>query len=538
MPLNRSVLAIGVLFACLAADLSMVRAAHANDEIVLRRGNAAEPESLDPAKSDTVSASRIQDDLFEGLVILDADDRPQPGAAESWTGSPDGLTYTFKLRAGLVWSDGSPLTAEDFVYSFRRVVDPATASSYAYIFFPVRNAEEIVQGKIKDLSRLGVEVIDPRTLRIQLSRPTPYFLAELAHAKFMPVKRDNVETFGAGFTQPGHLVSNGAFILEEWTPQARIVVAKNPRYWDAANVHIDKVIFYPISSPNEELNRYRAGELDITDGVPIAQIESLRKNFGQELRVNAQFETNYLGFNLTKPPFAGNPKLRQALSMAIDRETIVDKLIRDGSTVAYSIVPSVGDPAYKPSKVSWSALPPAERIAKAKALYAEAGFGPDHPLTVELRLTNNEDSRKVAIAIASMWQTTLGIKTSLVGEEFKMLVAHRHEKQVTQVFTDAWVGDYPDATTFLDLFTSGSGENDPGYANPKFYALIDEAGKMLDTAQRSALLQQAESLLLEDNAVVPTYNHAELFLVKPYVKDYRPNPCSYTYSKTVTILPH
>jgi oligopeptide transport system substrate-binding protein len=400
------------------------------------------------------------------------------------------------------------------------------------------NAEEIVKGTIKDLSQLGVEASDLRTLRIRLARPTPYFLAVLAHAKFMPVKRANVEKFGAGFTQPGNLVSNGAFLLEEWTPQARIVLAKNPRYWDASNVHLDKVIFYPISSPNEELNRYRAGELDITDTVPNAQVETLRKTMGQELRVNAQFEANYIGFNLTKPPFADNPKLRQALSMAIDREMIVEKLIRDGSTVAYSIVPPVGDPAYKPWKVSWSSLPQAERIAKAKALYAEAGYGPDHPLTVELRMTTNEDARKVAIAIASMLQTTLGVKTSLIGEEFKMLVAHRHEKQVTQLFFDAWVGDYPDATTFLDLFTSGAGENDPGYANPKFDALISEAGKTLDATRRSALLQQAETLLLEENALIPMYNRVELFLINPYVQGYHPNPCSYTYSKTVTILPH
>ncbi|HXP96722.1 MAG TPA: peptide ABC transporter substrate-binding protein [Telmatospirillum sp.] len=529
---------MSILLACLVTTLSFVPVAQASDGIVLRRGNAAEPESLDPARSDTVNASRIQDDLFEGLVILDADDRPQPGAAESWTVSSDGLTYVFKLRPGLVWSDGSPLTAEDFVYSFRRVVDPATASSYAFILFSFQNAEEIVQGKIKDLSKLGVEAPDSRTLRIQLKRPTPYLLAELAHAKFMPVKRANVEKYGASFTQPGNLVSNGAFVLEEWTPQARIVVAKNPKYWDAANVHIDKVIFYPISSPNEELNRYRAGELDVTYIVPNAQIDTLRKTLGPELHSNTQFELNYLGFNLTKPPFADNPKLRQALSMVIDRETLVEKLIKDGAPAAYSAVPAAGDPNYKPAKLIWSSLPMAERISKAKAIYAEAGYGPDHPLSIEFRFQTDEDARKVVIAIASMWQTALGVKTSLVSEEFKMLVAHRHEKQLTQVFYDAWVGDYPDATTFLDLFTSGSGENDPGYANPKFDALIAEAGKTLDVAGRASLLQRAETLLLEDNAIIPTYNRVELFLVKPYVKDYRPNPCGYTYSKTVTILPH
>lgn len=533
MPIKRAVLALGLVLATLTAD-----PAWAADEVVLRRGNATEPESLDPARSDTLNAGRIQDDLFEGLVVLDPEDRPLPGAAESWTVSSDGLTYTFTLRSDLVWSDGSPLTAEDFVYSFRRVVDPATASSYAYIYYAFANAEEIVQGKIKDLAKLGVEAPDGRTLRIHLRRPTPYLLAELAHAKFMPVKKANVEKFGAAFTQPGNLVSNGAFILEEWTPQARVVLRRNPKYWDAANVRIDKVIYYPITSPNEELNRYRAGELDVTYGVPITQIDSLRKSAGAELMSVVQFETGYLGFNLTKPPFAGNQKLRQALSMTIDRETLAEKLLKDGSVPAYGIVPPKGDPAYKGYRASWAALSQADRVAKARELYAEAGYGPDHPLTVELRLTTSEDARKVAIAMASMWQTALGVKTSLVTEEFKMLVAHRHEKQVTQVFANAWIGDYPDATTFLDLFTSGAGENDSGYANPKFDALIDEAGRTLDVAHRADLLARAEGLLIEDAAVAPTFNHVELFLVKPYVGNYRPNPCGYVYSKNVTIAPH
>jgi oligopeptide transport system substrate-binding protein len=202
------------------------------------------------------------------------------------------------------------------------------------------------------------------------------------------------------------------------------------------------------------------------------------------------------------------------------------------------VVPPFGDPAYTPAKISWSSLPMAERIARAKALYTEAGYGPDHPLSIEFRLWTSEDARKVAIAIASMWQTALGVKTSIINEEFKVLVAHRHEKQVLQVFYDAWVGDYPDATTFLDMFVSGSGENDPGYANPKYDALVAEAAGATDQAHRRSLLQQAESILLEDNAIIPTYNRVELYLVKPYIKGYRPNPCSYTYSKDVTVLPH
>jgi oligopeptide transport system substrate-binding protein len=528
-------LAAGLLIAALSATMTD---ALAGDEIVLRRGNAAEPESLDPVRSDTENASRIEWDLFEGLVTLDPDDRPQPAAAESWTISPDGLTYTFKIRPGATWSDGSPLTAEDFAYSLRRAVDPAVASSYAYMLFPIVNAEEIVQGKIKDLTKLGVEAPDPRTLMLHLKQPTPYLITALGHHTFMPVKKANVEKFGMSFTQPGNLVSNGPFTLAEWTPQAQVVVVKNPKYWDAANVHIDKVIFYPISSATEEFNRYRAGELDITYIIPNSQIDQIRKTMPDEMHIDPQFDLHFLGFNVTKPPFAGNPKLRQALSMVIDREAIVDKLIRDGSPSTYSAVPPLGAPGYHPAKLSWMGLSMSERIAKAKTLYAEAGYGPDHPLTVELRLQTDEDARKVVIAVASMWQTALGVKTSIVNEEFKVLVAHRHEKQVTQVFFDAWVGDYPDATTFLELFTSHSGENDPGYANPAFDALMDEAAKTADQPHRMDLMEKAEAMFLEDNAIIPTYNRASPYLMKPYVKGYRINPCGYTYSKDVSIAPH
>lgn len=536
--LFRRILAAAILLLpVLTAGVLPAAPASAGEGPVLRRGNAAEPESLDPARADTMNAGRVLSDLFEGLVTLDPQNRPRPGAADHWTVSGDGLTYTFFLRAGLRWSDGSPLTAEDFVYSFRRAVDPAVASTYAYLLFPIVNAPDIVAGKTRDLSRLGVDAPDPQTVRIRLSRPTPYMLAAMAHSNLLPVKRANIEKFGSSFTQPGNLVSNGAFTLAEWTPQARIVLVRNPNYWDAANVHVGQVIIYPIASPNEEFNRYRAGELDITYTVPNAQLDQIRKTMADELHQSPQFELTFIGFNLTKPPFAGNPKLRQALSMVIDREALTGKLIRDGSPPAYSAVPPSGAPDYTPARISWSSLPMAERIARAKALYAEAGYGPDHPLTVEFRLQTDEDARKVAIAIASMWQTALGVKTSILNEDFKVLVEHRHEKQVTQAFYDAWVGDYPDPVTFLDLFTGSAGENDPGYSNPAYDALIAEAASTVDPAARRELLRKAEGLLLEDNAIAPTYNRVELYLAKPYVKGYSPNPCGYTFSKDVTVLP-
>ena len=523
------------VFAVLATALPPAIA----DEVVFRRGNEDDPESLDPARSDTWLALNLHNDLFEGLTTLDSHDQPHPAVAESWKVSPDGLTWTFTLKPGLKWSDGSPLVAQDFVYAIRRVADPAVASTYAFLMFPLQNAHEIVEGKIKDLSKLGVEAPDARTLKFTLVRPVPYFLTLMAHDKFMPVPKAAVEKWGMAWTQPEHIVSNGAFKLQEWTPQSRIVAVRNPNYREAAKVKIDKVIYYPIASPTEELNRFRAGELDLTYEAPQNQLENLRQTMGGELVGEDQYRTVWWGFNMKQAPFKDNPKLRKAMSLVIDRALIRDKVTHTGNPIAYGIVPDVGDPNYVAQKVSWADMPMPERVALAKQLYREAGYGPDKPLTVSVKLVADENMRKMIIAMANMWQTTLGLKVELVPEEFKQLLAERHLKGPDlQLFQDRWIGDYPDATTFLDSYVTGEGENDSGYSNPAYDALITEAEKSTDIKKRAELLQKAEAVALEDNPIIPMYTELHWHLTKAYVKGPHESPCGYFYSKDITIEPH
>ena len=508
-------------------------------EQVLRRGNGSEPESLDPAKVESVPASRILNDLFEGLITLDASDRPVPAAAQSWQVSPDGLVYTFHLRPGLQWSDGSPVTAEDFAYGIRRVVDPATQSASAFLTFPIRNAEAIVQGRIKDLSQLGVEAVDAATLRFTLVRPTPYWVAAMSHPIFLPVKRALVEKYGASFTQPGKLVSNGPFMMQDWTPQSRLVLVKNPKFHDAAQVHLDKVIFQPIESEAEEFSRYRAGELDVTYFMPSQQADLIRQNMAAELRSEPSLTMDYLAFNMRNPLFAKDGRLRQALSMVIDRQALVDKTVKTGAPVEYSVVPSVGLPGYIDQSADWAWLPMADKIATARELFQQAGYSIDKPLQVELRILASDNTRKIANAVAGMWQAALGIRTSIVAEDFNSLIEHRHKQGADlQVFWYAWAADYPDPTTFLDLFTSGAPENDTGYANPAYDKLIVEAERTADDYRRAGLLQDAEEILVHDNPVIPLYARAQPYLMKPWVRGYHIDPCGLTYDREVIILPH
>ena len=525
---------LGFLLLAAISDVS----ARAAEEAVLRRGNGGEPESLDPARAESVPAGRIINDLFEGLVTLDAADRPVPAAAASWSVSEDGLTYVFSLRKGLKWSDGSALTAQDFLYGIRRDLLPETKATDIFLLFPIKNARDIAEGRQKDLTKLGVEAVDDHTLRFTLERPTSYWVTLMSHGLFSPIKRASVEKFGDNFTRPGNLASNGPFMLQDWVAQSRVVLVKNPHYRDAANVHVDRVIFYPIENEAEEFNRYRAGELDVTYLVPSRQLDLIRQNMMGELRSEPTLTLDYLGFDMSRPPFAKNPKLRQALSMAIDRQSLVDKVVKTGATVVYGAVPSAGIIDYINQSADWAWLPSEEKIAKARRLYAEAGYGEGHPLEIELYTAASDNVRKVAQALVDQWRQVLGVKTTLVAEDFKRFVEHRHQRADMRLFWFGWIADYPDATTFLNLFASGAQENDFLYSNPAYDRLLSEAERTADATRRAALLQRAEELLISDNPMIPLFNRVIPYLAKPWVKGYHINPCGYTYDKEVTLLAH
>lgn len=504
----------------------------AQAEMVLRRGNCAEPLSLDPQINGDVQGGHILRDLFEGLVAEDSEGNIVPGVAKSWDVSEDGLTYTFHLRDSL-WSDGKPLTAEDFVYAWQRAVMPETGNSYAFLLFPVKNAEAIVSGKEKDLTALGVKATDAKTLTVTLAQPTPYFLGLLTHSITYPAPRQTVEKYKNAWTKPENIISNGAFKMSTWTPQASMELVKSDNYWDKDAVKLDKVIYYPTEDRNAELKRFRAGELDWTCDIPNNQLPFIKKNLADSLIVGEYLGTFYYGFNTTKPPFKDNLPLRKALTLAINREKLTEKVTGTEEKPAYNLVMQ-GVADAKPYIPSYAKLSQDERNEIAKKLYAEAGYSKDNPLEVELRFNTSSNHKKVAIAIAAMWKDTLGVKTNLANEEWKVFLQTRKQKN-TQVFRAGWIGDYNDANTFLEIFTANSGKNDVGFYSQSFDDKLAQAAQEQDKEKRADLLQSAEKELLDAFVVTPLYFYVNKLLVSPKVKGYHLNVMNHTRSKYIWI---
>ena len=506
------------------------------EEQILRRGNGTEVQTLDPHKAEGVPASNILRDLYEGLTIEAPDGKVIPGAAKSWDISEDGKIYTFHMDENGHWSNGDPVTAHDFVYGLRRSADPLTASKYSLILSPILNAEDVVAGK-QPVENLAVKAIDDYTLEIELKAATPYFLGLLNHSSTYPAHRASVEQYGDQFSRPGKLVSNGAYKLTEWIVQSHITLERNVHYRDNEHTIIDKVIYYPIEDQSTELKRYRAGEIDRTEEIPNKQFKWIKKNLNAELQVSPYLGSYYFGFNLTKPPFKDNLKLRRALSMAIDRDIIVEKVTGIGEKPLYSWVPP-GINGYEPVLPDYASWTQEERLAEAKRLYKEAGYSKANPLTTEIRYNTSENHKKLSIAIAAMWKMALGVRVKLVNEEWKVFLENRKQKQVTQVFRAGWIGDYNDPFTFSELLHSQHGINDSGYNNPEYDALLEQAAYESDQDKRISLLQQAEAVLLADQPVMPIYSYVSKHLLKPYVGNYVPNVLDHNYTKDLYILKH
>jgi oligopeptide transport system substrate-binding protein len=505
----------------LALALAFPVTATLRAEVEIKRGNGAEPESLDPAISTGVPESFIQIDIFEGLVHPGPDGTLRPGVAESWQVSDDGLTYTFKLRPDAVWSDGAPLMAKDFIYSWARMVDPATASNYAFILWPIKNAEQITKGELtKD--QLAAEAVDDHTLKVTLRAPTAYFLQMLMHHSAYPVPRQAIEKFGAEWTRPGNIVSNGAYTIQEWVPQGHIKAVKNPRFREAAVVQIDTVYYYPIEEYGTELKQFRAGELQTTYDVPQEQIPWLEQNMVGQFRNSPYFGTYYYGINVTREPFKSNPKLRHALAMALDRDILTKQITKGGEFPAYGWVPP-GVPGYEQQQVSWAGTDQKTRVAEAKKILADAGFGKNNPLKVELLYNTNDNHKKIAIAVAGMWKQFLGVETSLRNEEWKVYLESRNKKQF-EVMRAAWIGDYVDPYSFLELLRGDIGEQNPaGYSNAAYDQAADKAANEKDPGARLKELAEAEKILLADMPIIPIYFYTQQHMVSDSVKGWQDN---------------
>ncbi len=502
---------------------------------ILRKGNGTEPESLDPHRAEGVTASNILRDLFEGLTLEAADGHIVPGAAASWEVSADGLTYLFHLRPDGRWSNGDPVTARDFEYGLRRSCDPATLNEYASILYPIVNAQAVITGRLPPTA-LGVRALDAATLEIRLAGPTPYFLGLLTHATAYPVHRPSVEQLGTRFARAGALVGNGAYRLEEWVVQSHIRLLRNHHYWDDADTVIEEVYYYPIENDDAEINRYRAGELDFTESVPFRQIRWLRENLPQELRIAPYLGSYYFGFNNTRPPFENNLPLRMALALAVDREILTRRVMGSGEAAAYGFVPPVRD--YTGQRVPWADWTQEQRNEEARRLYREAGYSADNPLVVELLYNTDQNHKRVAGALAAMWKQTLGVRTKLLNQEWKVFLESRKQKLTTQVFRSGWIGDYDDAYSFLQLMHSANGQNDPGYRSAAYDDLLDQAAMTAEPRRRRALLEAAERQLLADMPLIPLYFYVSKRLVKPWVGGYTPNIMDHHHSKDFRILAH
>ncbi|WP_045046504.1 ABC transporter substrate-binding protein [Rouxiella chamberiensis] len=481
------------------------------------RNNGDEPATLDLHKAESDVETNILSDLFVGLVSIDDSGNPQPELAASWE-SKDNKTWIFHLRPDARWSDGTPITAQDVVFSWQRLIDPKTASPYESYLGTVNvlNADGIIAGKMP-ASQLGIKALDAHTVEVELTRPMSYFLQMVAHSSLFPVNEAEVKKFGDKWTQPGNLVSSGPFKLQTWSVNERIVAVRNPNYWNSAHTVLSQITYLPVTSSTADVNRYKAGEIDITRTIPEIQFASLKKELGTQVHVGPSLGVYYYAFNNQKPPF-NDPRVRQALSLSLDRNIIAEKVLGQGQTAAYTVTPAnTGGYTFTPAaSAKWTQ---AQRNAEARKLLSEAGFGPQHPLKFNLLYNTNESHQRIAIAASSMWKKNLGVTAVLQNQEWKTMLDTMHQGNY-EVVRYAWIADYNEPSTFLNTFRSDNSENTPHFKNADYDKVLDDALAATSKDQVQKDYQRAEDILSSEAPVVPLYHYVSAKLVKPYIGGY------------------
>jgi oligopeptide transport system substrate-binding protein len=510
--------AVVAVAACEAPDDSLTGSQDSDQQRVLRRGNGGEPQTLDPAAAEDIHSFAVLTDLYEGLVIEAGDGSLRPGVAERWDISPDGRQYTFYLRQDAVWSTGEPVKAQHFVAEFRRVLAPGTTSVYAFLLEPIRNYQAVLSGKLPP-EELGIQAIDNRTLIIELKSPAQHFLGILAMPIAYPLYPGNNDDTRR-FHNPVSFTGNGPYVLESWSIGERIRLTKNPRYRNAHSVPIETVEYLPISDPYTELNMFRVGELDITSTVPKDQIAELRESRGDELHIAPSLALYYLAFDLSEPPF-DDVRLRQALTMAVDRQTLVNVLGR-GEQPAFGLVPP-GVANHVSARYSWQDMAATDRQAKARKLFEQWGYDRESPPRLKLTYDTGDVHETIALSVTSMWRDVLGIEVEMEKKEWKYFLATRDDRPAWQIMRFAWSGDYNDPSTFTDIFRSGSEQNLPGYQNSDYDRLLDEANKLINMDERAEKISAAESLLLDDYPIAPLYFYVSKHLVNGRVRNFENN---------------
>ena len=505
-----------------------------NREKILHVGNGAEPRDLDPQIVNAMTDSWLCQTLFENLVGPDPQTGdPKPAAAVRWEISDDGLTYIFHLRSGAKWSNGDPVTAEDFRWSYQRILTPALAAEYSYMLWVVKNAEAYNKGELKDFKQVGFSVIEPLTLRVDLARPTPYFLSLIAHQSWSPVHRPTIEKYGTmaqrgtAWTRAGNLVGNGPFTLADWRPNEVLTVKKSPYYWDAAHVKLNEIRFYPIENAATEERAFRGGQLHVSYGLPTEKTPVYKRDHRDSLRLEPWPEIDYIRVNVTRKPL-DDVKVRQALGRAIDRRGIVESIRKREERPAHCYTPP------HPGYVARANLP--TDFEAARKSLAEAGYpgGKGFP-KLEVLFPTSKGGGEIVEAIQATWKKELNIDVTVRNEEFKVYLDSQRKLQYDLTMS-IWIGDYPDPNTFLDMMLTGNGNNDTGWGNPDYDRLITQANLTLDRAKRFELFQQAEELLINEAPVLPIFFGAHVYLARPEVKGYVVAPGGIIAYKNVELV--
>ncbi len=440
-----------------------------------------------------------------------------PGVAESWTHNADNTVYTFKIRPEARWSNGDPVTAGDFVFSYERILSPAYAAEYASMLFPIKNARAFNTGELTDFSQVGVKALDPHTLELTMEGPTPHLPAMLSHNAYFPVHPATILKFGkmtdrhTRWTKPGNMVSNGPFELADWNLNESVLVKKNPYYWDADTVRLNGIAFLPITNQNTEERAFRSGQVHITDSVPLSKRDRYREANSPDLHIDPWLATYFYLLNTARPPF-DDVRVRRAFNAAVDRQALVDTVTRGGEPIAFTVVPPNMDPYQSPPS------PIREDVALARQLLAEAGYpnGKGFP-PVELLYNTSETHRPIAEALQKMWHDNLGVEVELVNQSWPVYL-DRRKKGDYDIARAGWIGDFYDASTFLTIWTGDSGLNHTGWANPEFDALIQQAEQAGDPQQRLNILRQAEAVFLDEVPIIPLYYYTRIYLKRPEVK--------------------
>lgn len=486
--------------------------ADAQDQ-VFRINNMVEPESLDPGIVTGVPEHRILSNLFEGLTTTDPKDlSPRPGMAASWSVSKDGLVYTFALRDA-TWTDGRPVTSSDFLYAWERVLNPKSGAKYAQHLFYVRNGEAYNTGRVTDFGQVGVKAPDPKTLQVTLRSPTAYFLDLTSFYTLSPVPRWAVEAHGKDWVKPGKIVSNGPFRLAAWVPQKELVLERYPQYWDSASVKLQRVVFMPTDDINTAYKQFLAGDSDWIPTVPPSQLDAARKR--PEYYASPYLGTYYFRFNVTKPPLH-DVRIRKALSLAVDRESLTRFVTKAGEVPHSGFVPA-GLRGYEgPRGLGFDPT-------AAKRFLADGGYpdGRGFPRT-ELLYNTNELHRVIAQAVQQMWKARLGIQVDLVNVEWKVYLA-RQSGLDYQISRAGWIGDYADPNTFLEMWKTGGGNNQTGWSNARYDALIDRAARLVAPADRMQALRAAETILLEEAPILPLFTYVNKGMLGTKAKGWYPN---------------